>query len=79
MRTRRKNTLSKEAIIDYTPLLKELGSRRMSKTDLRKSVGLSTTAIVSISKGNPIPMESLLKICKYLECDVPDVMRIHSL
>ena len=78
MRGRKHNFVSQVTKINYKPLMHELVDRGMTKADLRRETGLSTTAIVAISKGKPIPMESLLSICKFLSCDVQDVMQIES-
>lgn len=46
----------------------------MRKEDLRLAAGLTTNMIANMGKGKNISMETLLRICKALNCDIPDVI-----
>jgi len=48
----------------------------MNKTQLRKAAGLSTNIIAKMSKNDLVSMDSLLRICKTLRCDVGDIMEV---
>jgi len=40
------------------------------------AAGLSTNVIAKLSKNDPVSMDSLLRICKALRCDVGDIMEV---
>lgn len=46
----------------------------MRKEDLRLSAVLTTNQITNMGKGKSISMETLLRICKALDCDMADVI-----
>ena len=46
----------------------------MRKEDLRLAAGLTTNMIANMDKGKHISMETLLRICKALNCDISDVI-----
>lgn len=48
----------------------------MNKTQLRKEAGLSTNVIAKLSKNESVSMDSLLRICKALHCDVGDIIEV---
>jgi len=48
----------------------------MNKTQLRKVSGVSTNVIAKLSKNDFISMESLLRICMALHCDVGDIIEV---
>ena len=55
--------------ISYNNLLKKLIDRGMSKTEFAHALGISSNTMAKISKNQPISMETLMKICNYLQCD----------
>ena len=48
----------------------------MNKTELKESAGISFNVLAKLGKGETVSMDSLLKICKALDCDVADVMEV---
>lgn len=46
----------------------------MRKEDLRLAAGLTTNMIANMGEGKHISMETLLRICKALNCDISDVI-----
>jgi len=48
----------------------------MNKTQLRKVSGVSTNVVAKLSKNDFISMESLLRICIALHCDVGDIIEV---
>lgn len=62
--------------ISYNKLFKLLIDRGQKKTEFAKAVGLSSNTLAKLSKNEYISMEMLLKICKYLECTVDEIMDI---
>ena len=62
--------------VSYNKLFKLLIDRGQKKTEFAKTVGLSSNTLAKLSKNEYISMEMLLKICKYLECTVDEIMDI---
>ena len=62
--------------ISYQPLWNTLKERRMRKEDLRLAASLTTNQIANMGKGLHISMETLLRICGALNCDISDVIEL---
>lgn len=58
----------------YKKLWKLLIDKDMMKKDLQSASGISWNSIRKLSKGEPVGMEILMKICKTLECNVGDIV-----
>ena len=54
--------------ISYKPLFKLLVDREMTKTDLRKKLGLSSATLAKLGKGEPLSGESIERLCIYFHC-----------
>ena len=62
--------------ISYQPLWNTLKERGMRKEDLRLAAGLTTNMIANMGKGKNISMETLVRICKALNCGILDVIEL---
>lgn len=62
--------------ISYNKLWKLLVDKKINKTELRKSAGISTNVIAKLGKDEPVSMETMTKICAALNCDIGDIMEI---
>ena len=63
--------------ISYKPLWHTLLERDMRKEDLRLAAGMTTNMIANMSKeGKHISMETLLRICKALNCGILNVIEL---
>ena len=60
--------------ISYNGLWKLLIDNNMNKTDLMNKVKLSSSTIAKMSKGEPVSMQVLEKLCENLECDFGDLV-----
>lgn len=60
--------------ISYNGLWKLLIDNNMNKTDLMNEVKLSSGTIAKMSKGKPVSMLVLEKICDKLDCDFGDLV-----
>ena len=60
--------------ISYNKLWKLMIDLNMNKTQLRKVAGLSTNIIARLSKNESVSMDTLLRICKALHCNVGDIV-----
>jgi DNA-binding Xre family transcriptional regulator len=65
--------------ISYNKLWKMLIDRKMSKTDLRIKTELSTATLAKMGKDQQVSMDSLLRICKILNCDIADIMCVENM
>lgn len=64
--------------ISYKKLWKLMIDHNMNKTELRKEAGLSTNVIAKLSKNDAVSMETLMRICKTLHCDVGDIVEVST-
>ncbi|WP_300843603.1 helix-turn-helix transcriptional regulator [uncultured Acetatifactor sp.] len=62
--------------MSYEPLWKTLIDMNMSKKDLRLQAHLITNHIANMGKGEYISMQTLVKICETLNCDIADVIAL---
>ena len=58
----------------YDKLWKLLIDRKMNRTDLRENAGISFNIIAKMGKNEFVSMESLMKICTTLYCNIGDIM-----
>ena len=58
----------------YNKLWKLLVDIEMSKGDLHKSSGLSSSTMTKLRKGEDVSMEALRKICITLNCNIADIV-----
>lgn len=58
----------------YKKLWKLLVDKEMSKGDLHKASGLSSSAMTKLRKGEDVSMEALRKICICLGCNIGDIV-----
>lgn len=64
--------------ISYQPLWNTLKERGMRKEDLRLAAGLTTNMIANMGKGKNISMETLVRICKALNCGIMNVIKLEQ-
>lgn len=62
--------------ISYNKLWKLLVDRKMSKADLRKAVGIAPNTMTKMRRDEPVAMETIIRICQCLDCDICDVMEL---
>lgn len=62
--------------MNYNKLWKLLIDRGMMKKDLQKAAGLSSNAITKMGKGGDVSTQILCKICKALDCELPDIVDV---
>jgi DNA-binding Xre family transcriptional regulator len=63
-------------IVSYKKLWKLLIDKDMKKKDLQAAAGVSWASITKMSKGETVSMETLMKVCNVMQCDIGDVMEI---
>jgi len=60
--------------INYNKLWKLLIDKGLNKTQLGIAAGVSTSTVSKLGRNEPVSMESLMKICKVLHCNIGDIM-----
>ena len=62
--------------VNYDKLWKLLIDKKMNRTALKDASGISFNVLAKMGKGEAVSMESILKVCNALDCDIADVMQI---
>ncbi|WP_333860114.1 helix-turn-helix domain-containing protein [Clostridium sp.] len=60
--------------VSYNGLWKLLIDKNMKKMDLVKMIGISSSTLAKMSKGELVSMRILEKICQSLNCDFGDII-----
>lgn len=58
----------------YNKLWKLLIDKKMTKSDLTKAVGISSSTMAKMGKDENVSLEVIDKICALLDCDINDVL-----
>jgi len=58
----------------YKRLWKLLIDKEMSKGDLHKAAGLSSSTMTKLRRGEDVSMSALRKICVVLNCNISDIV-----
>ena len=62
--------------VRYNNLFKLLIDKKMKKTDLAKAAGLTPATLARLSKDEVVSMETIIKICEWLDCRIEDVIEL---
>lgn len=62
--------------VSYNKLWKLLIDKKMNRTDLKNAAGISFNVLAKMGKGEAVSMESMMKVCKALDCDISDAMEV---
>ena len=62
----------------YKKLWKILVDKEMSKGDLHKATGLSSSTMTKLRRSEDVSMEALRKICVVLNCNIGDIVEFVS-
>ena len=60
--------------VSYNGLWKLLIDKNMKKVDLINNLGISSSTIAKMTKGETVSMNILEKICDELDCDFGDII-----
>lgn len=60
----------------YNKLFKLLIDKGMNKTTFAKEVGISSNTLAKLSKNECVSMEIMIKICRYFDCSIDDLMEV---
>jgi len=59
---------------NYNKLWKLLIDKNMNKSDLRELCKIGPVTVSKMTKGEPVSMDVLEKICKALGCNISDIV-----
>ena len=60
--------------VSYDKLWKLLIDKKMNRTDLKNTAGVSFNVLAKMSRNEFVSLESLCKICTVLACDIGEIM-----
>ena len=60
--------------VSYNGLWKLLIDKNMKKRDLIENLGISSSTVTKMTKGETVSMNILERICDELECDFGDII-----
>lgn len=60
--------------VSYNGLWKILIDKEMKKVDLINNLGISSSTIAKMTKGERLSLSILEKLCEELECDFGDII-----
>ncbi len=64
--------------VSYDKLWKLLIDKRLTRTDMRKLAGISTTVLAKMGKGERVSLDTLMRISSVLNCGLDDVVEIRA-
>lgn len=59
---------------NYDKLWKLLIDKKMNRTDLKNTAGISFNVLAKMGRNEFVSMESLYKICQTLSCDIGEIV-----
>lgn len=58
----------------YNKLWKLMIDKKMNKTQLREAAKITSNAMAKLGKDESVPVETLEKVCRVLDCTIDDIM-----
>lgn len=65
--------------VSYSGLWKKLIDKNMQKKDLIDALGISSTTIAKMGKGENVSMDVLGRLCTYFDCNIGDIMSFEKI
>ena len=60
--------------ISYNGLWKVMIDKNLQRKDLKEALKISSSTLAKMSRGEPVSMDVLMRLCDYLDCNVGDIM-----
>lgn len=60
--------------VNYDKLWKLMIDRKINKTQLSEKAGITTNEMAKMGKNEMVKMETLVRICKVLDCTLDDII-----
>lgn len=68
------NSNNKDIDFSFKKLFTVMKEKGISRQELSHTAGISYSSLSRLSNNLPLQMESLVRICKVLDCKVDDIM-----
>ena len=65
-----------DAVISYANLWKTMIDRNINKTQLKEKAHISTNAVAKMGKNQAVSMDTIVKVCDALDCNIQEVVEI---
>ena len=62
----------------YNKLWKLMIDKKMNKTQLLEAAKITSNAMAKLGKDESVPVETLEKVCRVLDCTIDDIMDINQ-
>ena len=62
--------------VNYDKLWKLMIDKKINKTQLSEKAGITTNEMAKMGKNEMVKVETLVRICKALDCQLDDVVEI---
>ena len=63
--------------VSYNRLWKLLIDKGITKTEMRKQAGISTTVLAKMGKNETVSMDTLARLAAVMECGLDDIVEIN--
>ena len=63
--------------ISYDKLWKLMIDKKINKTQLSEKAGITTNAMAKLGKNESVQVETLIKICKVLNCKIDEIVKYY--
>lgn len=64
--------------VRYNRLWKLLIDKGITKTEMRKSAGISTSVLAKMGKNESVSMDTLAKIAAVMNCGLDDIVEVNA-
>ncbi len=64
--------------VSYNRLWKLLIDKGITKTEMRKAAGISTSVLAKMGKNESVSMDTLAKIAAVMECGLDDIVEVNA-
>ena len=65
-------------VISYDKLWKLMIDKKINKTQLSEKAGITTNAMAKLGRNESVQVETLVKICNVLNCNIEDIVEIEK-
>ena len=62
----------------YNKLWKLMVDKKINKTQLCKTAGITTNAMAKLGRDESVPLKTLEKICAVLDCTLDDIVEFNG-
>ncbi len=64
--------------VSYNRLWKLLIDKGITKTEMRKKAGISTTVLAKMGKNETVSMDTLARIAAAMDCGLDDIVEVNT-